>query len=478
MIISGGISSSQGILSQTFAIDLTVPWTVSSPKYNMLADGPADLYVPFGQAADGSAIVVSRAQSFSFDLNSPDGWTVTGGLPNGIKAAMTRLTGAIDPTTNVFYLPGGFRVTGANDTMMQYSIAQKTATSLPMPSTLPSYAESTAVWSTYAKRLFLHGGRSPTNFTPLGDMYSFNPVDSSWSLPITRGRIPPKRYNHCMAADATGKRLVVFGGFDSVAPALSDIYILNVATMQWTRGPDAGNAVARAAPSCGIDHDLFIVWGGGSNSLAVSTNVTLVFDMQMMQWVNKFTPVASIGTQTSRAAPTPSSMDHTSAKSLSTGAIIGGIAGGLAIIAIAIGLVVYRRWKTQKPPVSLQKEEVLEVYYHPPGHAAPPSSPQLPFQQQQHHQHYHEQQSYQRQPASTPVHQAFEPPQYMGTQNYHISSEEDINSPSKYRSANPEFHPPSKGLESASAPTIEALFRLPQFQPDNPQVNGPHAIVP
>ncbi|KAF9313020.1 hypothetical protein BG003_005684 [Podila horticola] len=442
----------------------------------MLADGPADLYVPFGQAADGSAIVVSRAQSFSFDLNSPDGWTVTGGLPNGIKAAMTRLTGAIDPTTNVFYLPGGFRVTGANDTMMQYSIAQKTATSLPMPSTLPSYAESTAVWSTYAKRLFLHGGRSPTNFTPLGDMYSFNPVDSSWSLPITRGRIPPKRYNHCMAADATGKRLVVFGGFDSVAPALSDIYILNVATMQWTRGPDAGNAVARAAPSCGIDHDLFIVWGGGSNSLAVSTNVTLVFDMQMMQWVNKFTPVASIGTQTSRAAPTPSSMDHTSAKSLSTGAIIGGIAGGLAIIAIAIGLVVYRRWKTQKPPVSLQKEEVLEVYYHPPGHAAPPSSPQLPFQQQQHHQHYHEQQSYQRQPASTPVHQAFEPPQYMGTQNYHISSEEDINSPSKYRSANPEFHPPSKGLESASAPTIEALFRLPQFQPDNPQVNGPHAI--
>ncbi|KAF9300691.1 hypothetical protein BGZ74_007604, partial [Mortierella antarctica] len=266
MVISGGISSNQGVLSQTFAIDLTEPWTVSSPTYRMLANGPADLYVPFGQATDGSVIVISRAQSFSFDFNSPGGWTLTGNLPNGINAAMTRLTGAIDPTTNVFYLPGGFRVTGANDTMMQYSITQGTVASLPMPSTLPSYAESTAIWSTYAKRLFLHGGRSPTNYSPLGDLYSFNPADNSWSLPITTGAIPPERYNHCMAADATGKRVVVFGGSDSVVvPALSDIYILDVETMQWTRGPDAGNAGARAAPSCGIDHDLFIVWGGGSN---------------------------------------------------------------------------------------------------------------------------------------------------------------------------------------------------------------------
>ncbi|KAF9367945.1 hypothetical protein CPB97_005134, partial [Podila verticillata] len=176
----------------------------------MLANGPADLYVPFGQAADGSAIVISRGQSFSFNLNSSSGWILAGNLPNGINAAMTRLTGAIDPVTNIFYLPGGFRVAGANDTMMQYSIAQGTAASLPMPSTLLSYAESTAVWSSYAKRLFLHGGRAPTDYVPLGDLYSFNPADNTWSKPVLGGDTPPKRYNHCMASDATGKRLVVF----------------------------------------------------------------------------------------------------------------------------------------------------------------------------------------------------------------------------------------------------------------------------
>ncbi|KAF9394097.1 hypothetical protein CPC16_000147 [Podila verticillata] len=457
MIISGGISTSQGVLSQTFAIDLSVSWDASSPKYSMLANGPADLYVPFGQAADGSAIVISRGQSFSFNLNSSSGWILTGNLPNGINAAMTRLTGAIDPVTNIFYMPGGFRVAGANDTMMQYSIAQGTAASLPMPPTLPLYAESTAVWSSYAKRLFLHGGRSPTDYIPLGDLYSFNPADNTWSKPVPGGDTPPKRYNHCMASDATGKRLVVFGGFDNVVvPAFSDIYILNVETMQWTKGPDAGNATARAAPSCGIDNDLFIVWGGGYNSVTVTKNITLLFNLQTMQWVNQFTPTASLGTPSSGAQPTTPS--NTSTKPSSTGAIIGGVVGGLAAGAIVVGLTVCRRRRKQKPPVSSQKEEVTEVHYHPPGYVAPPSLPPPDSQQQ---------------PSSTTVHKVLKLPQYHGTP----LSDENINPPSRYLNANPEYYPLPKGSVGVSAPTIGTSF-LPQFRPDPPQLNGPHTTAP
>lgn len=298
----------------------------------------------------------------------------------------------------------------------------------------------------------MHGGRSPTNYVPLGDLYSFNPADNTWSLSVPWGDIPPKRYNHCMASDATGKRLVVFGGFDSVVvPAFSDIYILNVVTMQWTKGPDAGNAVARAAPSRGIDNDFFIVWGGGYNSVAVIKNVTLLFNLQTMQWVNQFVPAAP--------QATPSGGADTSASSSrpSTGAIIGGAVGGLAAGAILVGLALCRRRRKQKLPVSSQKEEVFEEHYHPPAYVAPISPPPPASHQQ---------------PSSTTVHSVFKSPQYHGTQ----LNDENINPPSRYLNANPEYCPLPKGLEESSAPTIGSLY-LPQFRPDPPQLNEPHAIA-
>ncbi|KAG0025473.1 hypothetical protein BGZ83_005587, partial [Gryganskiella cystojenkinii] len=51
MIISGGTPGSAAV-SQTFSLDLTVPWGVSSPKYKMLASGPSDSYVPSSLLGD------------------------------------------------------------------------------------------------------------------------------------------------------------------------------------------------------------------------------------------------------------------------------------------------------------------------------------------------------------------------------------------------------------------------------------------
>lgn len=142
MIISGGTpagtASSLGDISQTFALDLTVPWDALYLKYILFADGPGDLYVPSALSGDGSFVIILRGQSFSFDVNSPKSWTLAGTLSDGIIAKATSLTGAIDPATNMFYLPGGYRVVGANDTMMVYNIAHGTTASLPMPPTLLS----------------------------------------------------------------------------------------------------------------------------------------------------------------------------------------------------------------------------------------------------------------------------------------------------------------------------------------------------
>ncbi|KAG0031668.1 hypothetical protein BGZ81_000815 [Podila clonocystis] len=457
MIISGGspaeVSTSLGDLFQTFSLDLTVPWDASSPKYTFFGDGPGDLYVPSGLSGDGSMVVISRGQSFSFNLSNPKSWTLAGTLSNGIATKATRLTGAIDPATNTFYLPGGYRALGVNDTMMVYNIAHGTTASLPMPSTLSAYSESTAAWSAYVKRLFMHGGLSTVPVASiLGDMYAFNPADNTWSRPVTGGAIPPGRHNHCMVSDATGKRLVVFGGFNAVAvPALSDIYVLDVTTMQWQKGPDAGSDGARAAPSCGIDHDFFIVWGGGYSSKAVTKNVTLLFNLQTMQWVDKFVPATPLAT------PTPSGGPDTSTKSSpsSTGAIIGGVAGGLAVISIVIGCFLYQRKQARSAP--LDNLKVVEgSHRHPAGYVPPPSA----IRQQD--QHYHEQQSHQQQshqqqlPSKT-TNQSRQSPQYWGRKDT--------------RDPNTNSEPIQRYTPESYASTV-----VSRAQQDS-QANGPHALI-
>ncbi|KAG0096906.1 acyl-CoA-binding domain-containing protein 4 [Podila epicladia] len=457
MIISGGspaeVAGSLGDLHQTFSLDLTVPWDASSPKYNFFGDGPGDLYVPSGLSGGDSMVVVSRGQSFSFNLSNPKSWTLARTLSNGIDTKATRLTGAIDPATNTFYLPGGYRVIGANNTMMVYNIAHGTTASLPMPSTLAVYSESTAAWSAYAKRLFMHGGLSMVSVASiLGDLFAFNPADNTWSQPVTGGTIPPGRHNHCMISDATGKRLVVFGGFNAVAtPALSDIYVLDVATMQWQKGPDAGSAVARAAPSCGIDHDFFIVWGGGYSSKALTKNVTLLFNLQTMQWVDKFVPAAPM--------VTPSDIPDTPTKpsSSSTGAIIGGVVGGLAAVAIVIGCFLYQR--KQARSAHLDKPEVAKVSHrYSDGYVPPPSG------NREQNQHYHEQQSHQQQPSSTKTNESQQSPQYWGGKNTR-----DPNTNSEYQIHSME--PIQRCAPQSYAPTV--VTRTQQES----QANGPHAVI-
>ncbi|KAG0055806.1 hypothetical protein BGZ83_007386 [Gryganskiella cystojenkinii] len=490
MIISGGTPGettiSLGAVSQTFSLDLTVAWDTANPKYNKLQGGPADIYVPSSRTGDDTLVVVSTGQIFSFNLSGSQTWIPGSTLTNGIAAKGTRLGGAIDPATNTFYLPGGYYQAGViNNTMMAYNLAYGTATSLPMPSDLPSDIEAGVAWSAYAKRLFLHAGRvSASSILPLGVFYSFNPADNTWIQPPVGGDIPPSRDNHCMVSDATGSRLVVFGGLNQlVQPALSDIYVLDVASMQWKKGPDAGSSVSRAAPSCGIDHDFFIVWGGGYGNTALTNNVTLLFNLQSMQWVHQFVPATPLVTAGGGTSPS----GGTSPGNLSTssnGAMIGGVVGGVAAIALIVGFFVYRRRKTRAAFLNKKGEE--DMHHRTEGYVPPP--PSVP---QHLNEHYHDRRSYQSVPTTSQqrlspqlwVGKDGEPPQ---TGSYYLSASKE-----PLQRLSPQLYVGSDGgpLQTSSyylSASKEQLQRAaPQCyeaaakgltQSDAP-VNGPHAVI-
>lgn len=59
--------------------------------------------------------------------------------------------------------------------------------------------------------------------------------------------------------DQTCSKLVVFGGLDTET-VYADIYILDLATMQWTVGPSL--ATGRVGMSCTLYDDGFLSWGG------------------------------------------------------------------------------------------------------------------------------------------------------------------------------------------------------------------------
>ncbi|KAG0048739.1 hypothetical protein BGZ83_006342 [Gryganskiella cystojenkinii] len=508
MIISGGTQNETtvalGEVSQTFSLDLTVPWDTSSPKYNMLPDGPADLYVPSSRSGDDSLVVISNSQVFSFSLSSPPTWTTVSNLSNGIASKSTRLGGAIDPATNTFYVPGGYRQAGANNTMMAYNLAHGTTTSLPMPSDLPADIEAGVAWSAYAKRLFLQGGRvSGSTSTPWGGFYSFNPADSTWIQPTVGGNSPSARRNHCLVSDATGSRLVVFGGINELVQPLSDIYVLDVTTMVWKKGPDASSSVARGASSCGIDHDLLIVWGGGHGSMAVTKNITLLFNLQTMQWVNQFAPATTSVTPNGGNSTGDGSSPGKSSAS-SNGAIIGGAVGGVAAIVLVIGFFMYRRRRAQSAFLNKKEGEGLhhqtEGYVPPPpsGYVPPPPSVPLHLNESYHDRHPH-------QSVPTATQQGLSPQLWGGkdrgspqtsahdisAESYHDRNPHQSVPTTKQPGQSPQLwggkdgRPPQTSAYDMSASKEPLQPSAPQsyeaavnglIQPDAP-ANGPHAVL-
>ncbi|KAG9066981.1 hypothetical protein KI688_012893 [Linnemannia hyalina] len=88
-----------------------------------------------------------------------------------------------------------------------------------------------------------------------------------------------------------GSKIIVFGGELDVTSFLSSIYVLDVATQIWKRGPDV--PTQRSQSACAYHDGQFIVFGGtGSRNMSEDMHTTqpLVFDVQALIWVLQFTP--------------------------------------------------------------------------------------------------------------------------------------------------------------------------------------------
>ncbi|KAG0058518.1 hypothetical protein BGZ89_001214 [Linnemannia elongata] len=209
---------------------------------------------------------VYNSTIYTFDLQ-PRIWTTLGS--SEFVTPRVDLPAVVNPDDNQFFVLNGWVNNRTVLGTLRFDTAQQRVFSQSL--VVPLDGSFTSVWSTMRKAAFVFGGYtldSSTSSVAQRTLFIYQPnVSAGNSTPTLRnapdsGAIPSARYGHCMVEAYNGTKMILFGGFDQVGRALGDIYILDVATLKWTRGTDGGTTAARAYTACAVTNDLFVAWGG------------------------------------------------------------------------------------------------------------------------------------------------------------------------------------------------------------------------
>ncbi|KAF9914416.1 hypothetical protein BX616_008366 [Lobosporangium transversale] len=349
LYVSGGADKNNTPSPQAFSLDLSTPWSTSRPSYQKISDGgPADYAHPSALLADKQRWYILSQDNVYFYHIPTKKWHLVGN--NTSLASEYYLSGAADPETGIIYIPGGYLDKNTN-VLMSYSTVENQTyynTDETNHPDLANLTDSSVVWSTVSKNLLVFGGFISN--IPRNNLYAYSP-GNGWKGLSATGDIPTPRGSACLVPAYNGTKMVLFGGqVDSPdGPAINDIYILDVGSWAWTKGtPYSGDGAgsARLGSACAITNDLFISWGGSSNGNIASP--LLIYNIKEGRWVEDYSPTVQSPTNQSQSPLAQPSTTQTTPPEHSPkpnlGAIIGGSIGGVAAIALVVGLImIYRR---------------------------------------------------------------------------------------------------------------------------------------
>ncbi|KAG0235571.1 hypothetical protein BGW42_005010 [Actinomortierella wolfii] len=391
--VQGGYSST--FLNSFHALDLSTSWSTASPPWTELPSGTTGSHFGLVATSDGRIWSVGGNPKPSLlSYYTPGAGAGANGqwkeLPDTVPAYPRGLEGhaaLVVPNDDKIYIVGGFSNTtgvpsagSASFTPNLITVFDTAKNAFVPPGPTPAQRGTTAWndmgWAWLSKKrvaLFFGGTRAlpGEKDVPLGDLQEFVPWLNEWkTLQTTSG--PSPRLDHCMASNADGSKVVVFGGTDGTN-YLSDIFILDTETYTWTQGPPASQPRTRMV--CTIHNNQLIVWGGSHGSKAPETLTSatpIIYSLATNNWVTTFTPSADSqdpGTDNdpNKGAPKPPPYDPNGSKSSAPlGAIIGGAVAGVVVLAL-IGFIFYRRSRRNKggvPNKKTKKNDHSDDSYH------------------------------------------------------------------------------------------------------------------
>ncbi|KAF9969291.1 hypothetical protein BGZ73_008398 [Actinomortierella ambigua] len=349
-LIGGFQDDPPSALSQFYSLDLSTSWAAEKAPWTRLRDGPALSHLAavsistkdFG-GAEGSLLLIGGAEAktdsfFSLYSFGSSSWSTISVPPP--YPALEGHAAVMEPSTGKVHIFGGYattrignenQVTTMNRLTVYDHVNKVVSTKTPAAND-SALAEPGAVWLSSRKSFILFGGSRdiiPAKRRGLGGgrLDEYDPSKQQWKTFVTTGSIPPDRADHCMAANEDGSKVVVFGGSD-MDTFMADIYILDVASAKWTKGPDAPKSRIRMA--CAIYKNQLIVVGGSEERRRESMHdsTPVIFNLNSNHWSQHYSVDGS---------------DDESGGGGSMGGIIGGVVAAAAIGAVAAFFVLRKR---------------------------------------------------------------------------------------------------------------------------------------
>ncbi|KAK3821451.1 MAG: hypothetical protein J3Q66DRAFT_438308 [Benniella sp.] len=338
MYILGGATEAGGVAStrQAFMIDLAASWNASAPVYKKLPDGPLVMTVPSAISSDSQNwVTIAQNITYVYNFQSANWSTIiTDSTIGPISDLPSGYSATTDPDTGFIYAPGFLKVNGSS--MMRLDIRTKSFRSIPMYPSIANGNLFSVVWSAAHKSMFYLGG-----FTD--GLYVYSP-SKGWSNPTTKGAVPIPRMKPCLVSVDGGKKLIVVGGYSRVSSmSLSDVYILDVATLTWTAGPSVPLEQTRDTGACGVSNNQLIMWGGIFNDPLSSLLVgitPLIFDITANKWTTSYNAPPKPTPSTTSISQTPTGSAPTSSPSTTPTNGDDGVSLIIIILAIVIGVLI------------------------------------------------------------------------------------------------------------------------------------------
>ncbi|GJJ67974.1 hypothetical protein EMPS_00320 [Entomortierella parvispora] len=389
-------------INQFIALDLTLPWNASQPVWTnigppryqnqelvLLRQIPGSLVVSLDGKhinAFGGLGRVGPLNSTSFQYTFADKtWTLSPTKASTVPIGA--FTAVQDPATGLAYVAQfGWDAWGRfTQDMYSFDIAKNNiAAVLMIPSSTPQGLSSTminpecsVVYTAHRKSFLYLDTTLLTTPRPLV-LTEYIPASDTWASLLIQGSGPSARTASCMASNEDGTKIVLFGGrllhINASRPVFTnELWILDVTSMSWRRGPPAPEP--RFGSACTIVNDTLINWGG-FNGVATESLPILLFDLKTNTFVDQYKPtwpdtstkttsaVTSAGsTETATSTPTMSgnldmNSDNKDSPNNQTTIIGGGAAGAVLLLSAAgAGFFFYRRKRTRRRRPLFQSRE-------------------------------------------------------------------------------------------------------------------------
>ncbi|KAF9347823.1 hypothetical protein BGX34_002858, partial [Mortierella sp. NVP85] len=303
LYILGGVGPDFDSIQQPFMLDLSVSWNTSDPVFKDLKGPKVEEGACTMTNGGEDLFVLASGTGYIYNVKS-DTWAIFNN-----NAFASPIIATTDPETGFIHIPqGGEDFQGRLQTL---TLDLRTKTVNQTATRLGDWIGSVAGWNTYLKSLVgvaSQGNNFDTHILRIYTPSKMNKTSTGWSR-LKTGPIPGSEFGHwnCGASMHGGTKMVFLAESDDPTIKTSfNVYILDVKTRTWKKGPSAP-PVSKSA--CAATGDQFIVWGGEVGAQQRISNATFVYNIKTEKWTtNYIAPRSRSNTTTTTTTATASSL--------------------------------------------------------------------------------------------------------------------------------------------------------------------------